>query len=133
MKREWLPQGGHFLQNIEQSWKNSSLPAETALRISDSAAGGYDARTAARLPGISRSVGGFHEIADALLPCDRDRHSGHGISEVRGEVHSMEFVADVLKGVLDKQGVARCFVAGHSMGDTSPKLLRPVIPKCCRG
>lgn len=41
---------------------------------------------------------------------------GHGISQVHGEVHSMEFLADVLHGVLQKQGVERCFVVGHSMG-----------------
>lgn len=109
------------------------VAAETALRISRLAAGGYDARTAARLPGISRSVGGFHEIADALLPCDRDRHSRSRHLGGAGEVHSMEFVADVLKGVLDKQGVARCFVAGHSMGGYVAEAFAAVIPKCCRG
>lgn len=45
----------------------------------------------------------------------------------------MEFVADVLKGVLDKQGVARCFVAGHSMGGYVAEAFAAVIPKCCRG
>jgi pimeloyl-ACP methyl ester carboxylesterase len=41
---------------------------------------------------------------------------GHGVSEVKGEVHTMEFLANTLHAVLELQGVAHCFVAGHSMG-----------------
>ncbi len=41
---------------------------------------------------------------------------GHGISEVKGKVHSMEFEADVVHSVLTGLGVKRCCVVGHSMG-----------------
>ena len=41
---------------------------------------------------------------------------GAGISEVVGEVHTMEFMADVAIGVLEQCGVERATVAGHSMG-----------------
>ncbi len=41
---------------------------------------------------------------------------GHGISEVKGEVHTMEFLADTVKGALDALGIERCTVVGHSMG-----------------
>lgn len=41
---------------------------------------------------------------------------GHGISEVKGELHSMEYLADVVKGALDALGIARCTLVGHSMG-----------------
>lgn len=41
---------------------------------------------------------------------------GHGISEVKGEVHTMEFLADTVKEALDALGIARCTLVGHSMG-----------------
>lgn len=41
---------------------------------------------------------------------------GHGISEVKGEIHTMEFLADTVKAALDRIGVEKCFLAGHSMG-----------------
>lgn len=41
---------------------------------------------------------------------------GNGISEVKGDVHTMAFIADVVHGVLETLGVQKCFVCGHSMG-----------------
>ncbi len=41
---------------------------------------------------------------------------GHGISEVVGEVHSMEFLADTVAALLAKIGVEKCTLVGHSMG-----------------
>ena len=41
---------------------------------------------------------------------------GHGISEVKGEVHTMEYLADTVLGMLDKLGIERCTLVGHSMG-----------------
>ena len=41
---------------------------------------------------------------------------GHGISEVRGEIHTMEYLADTVRGMLDRLGIERCTLAGHSMG-----------------
>lgn len=41
---------------------------------------------------------------------------GAGISEVVGEVHTMEWMADVVAGVLEQCGVERATVVGHSMG-----------------
>lgn len=41
---------------------------------------------------------------------------GHGISEVIGEVHSMEFLADIVEQLLGKLGIAKATVIGHSMG-----------------
>lgn len=41
---------------------------------------------------------------------------GHGISEVKGEIHTMEYLADTVKGALDALGVERCTLVGHSMG-----------------
>ena len=41
---------------------------------------------------------------------------GHGISEVKGEVHTMDFLADTLAAALDKLGIASATIVGHSMG-----------------
>lgn len=69
---------------------------DTALRISDS---GRGETTLALLHGYLESLEVWEDLANArsLLPDRRDRHSGHGISQVRGEVHTMDFVADTLQ------------------------------------
>ena len=41
---------------------------------------------------------------------------GHGISEVKGELHSMDFLADTIAAALEKLGVERATIVGHSMG-----------------
>jgi pimeloyl-ACP methyl ester carboxylesterase len=41
---------------------------------------------------------------------------GHGISEVKGSVHTMEFLADTVRAALVELGVAKCTIVGHSMG-----------------
>lgn len=41
---------------------------------------------------------------------------GHGISEVKGEVHTMEYLAGVVRDALHALGIERCTIVGHSMG-----------------
>ncbi len=41
---------------------------------------------------------------------------GHGISEVKGEVHTKEFLADTVADGLRALGIERCTLVGHSMG-----------------
>ena len=41
---------------------------------------------------------------------------GHGISEVKGEIHSMEYLADTIAAALDKLGISQATIVGHSMG-----------------
>jgi pimeloyl-ACP methyl ester carboxylesterase len=41
---------------------------------------------------------------------------GHGLSDVYGEVHSMEFMADVVKELIIHLGLNRVFMTGHSLG-----------------
>ena len=41
---------------------------------------------------------------------------GHGISVVNGEIHTMEYLADTVAAALDKIGVERATIVGHSMG-----------------
>ena len=92
------------------------MAAGTALRISDTLKGGT---TVVLLHGYLESLEIWGDFMKELAMHYRVLAidiPGMGISQVRGEVHTMEFLADVLKGVLDKQGVERCFVVGHSMG-----------------
>ena len=89
---------------------------DTALRISDS---GRGETTLALLHGYLESLEVWEDLAKRLAPYYRIVAidiPGHGISQVRGEVHTMDFVADTLQAVLEKLGVGRCFLAGHSMG-----------------
>ena len=41
---------------------------------------------------------------------------GHGISEVKDEIHTMDYLADTIASVLDKLGVKSATIVGHSMG-----------------
>lgn len=103
------------------------IAAGTALRISDS---GYGRTASGRNPESSKPVvvllhgylesldvwDGFTESLTPRLRVITLDLPGHGVSEVKGEVHSMEFLADVVRGVLDELGVSKCTIAGHSMG-----------------
>jgi pimeloyl-ACP methyl ester carboxylesterase len=41
---------------------------------------------------------------------------GHGLSDVFGEVHTMEFMASAIKELLDNLKLNKVFLAGHSLG-----------------
>lgn len=41
---------------------------------------------------------------------------GHGISEVQGEIHTMEYLADTIAAALDKLNIESATIVGHSMG-----------------
>jgi pimeloyl-ACP methyl ester carboxylesterase len=41
---------------------------------------------------------------------------GHGISEVKGELHSMDYLADTLAAALAKLNIKSATIVGHSMG-----------------
>lgn len=41
---------------------------------------------------------------------------GHGGSGIAGKVHTMQFMAEVVKHILDQAGVDQCILVGHSMG-----------------
>lgn len=87
-----------------------------ALRIDDC---GQADTTLVLLHGYLESLEIWEDLAELLLPRYRILSidiPGHGISQVAGEIHTMEFIADTLRDVLDKQHIGRCFVTGHSMG-----------------
>ena len=60
---------------------------------------------------------------------------GHGISEVKGEEHTMDYLADTVAAAVRALGIERCTVVGHSMGgyvalamtERHPELLDGVV------
>ncbi len=87
-----------------------------ALRIADSRKG---EKTILLLHGYLESLDVWEDFAKLLskeyrvvamdLP-------GHGISQVMGPIHTMEFLADTVVGVLDELEIEKATVVGHSMG-----------------
>lgn len=71
------------------------------------------------LHGYLESLDVWSEFADELAKNYRIiliDLPGHGKSDVYSDEHSMDFMADVLKHVLDDAKVEKCFLTGHSMG-----------------
>ncbi len=101
-----------------------------ALRISDTgwpharkddgeAAAFPEHKTIVLLHGYLESIEVWDDFTTLLKPWLRVVAidlPGHGISEVKGEVHTMEFLADTVHDVLRQSGVEKCIVCGHSMG-----------------
>lgn len=109
------------------------MSEHTALRISDSQQG---ETVLVLLHGYLESLEIWEDFAKLLSPHYRILAidiPGHGISEVKSEVHTMEFVADVLRGVLDLKQISRCFVAGHSMGGYVAEAFAAKYPERLQG
>jgi pimeloyl-ACP methyl ester carboxylesterase len=41
---------------------------------------------------------------------------GHGSSDIYAEVHTMEFLAEVLEGLMNTLGIEKSYIVGHSLG-----------------
>lgn len=92
------------------------MAQQTALRMSDSQKG---ETTVVLVHGYMENLDIWDDLAGQLARQFRVVTldlPGQGISQVKGAVHTMEFLADVLADVLTHQGIERCFVVGHSMG-----------------
>ncbi len=92
------------------------MAGSTALHVCDSEKG---EKTVVLLHGYLESLFVWEEFVPHLYKEVRVITldlPGHGISEVKGEEHTMEFLADTVKGALDALGVERCTLVGHSMG-----------------
>lgn len=92
------------------------MAGSTALHISDSGKGD---KCVVLLHGYLESL----YVWEDFLPLLTDKVRvitvdipGHGISEVKGEVHTMEQMADVLHDMIDALGLERVTMVGHSMG-----------------
>jgi pimeloyl-ACP methyl ester carboxylesterase len=58
---------------------------------------------------------------------------GHGRSAVYGELHTMEFMAEAVKAVLDYLKVNECILIGHSMGGYVTMAFSRLYPLMLRG
>ena len=92
------------------------MAGSTALHVADSSVG---EKCVVLLHGYLESM----YVWDDFLPLLTDKVRvitvdipGHGVSVVNGEVHTMEWVADVLHDMLDALGLERVTLVGHSMG-----------------
>lgn len=92
------------------------MAGDCAVRISDTRRGD---RTIVLLHGYLESLDVWDEFTALLAPSVRVIAidlPGHGVSEVKGEIHTMEFLADTVRAALDTIGVERVVLVGHSMG-----------------
>lgn len=92
------------------------MASDTALHVCDSEQG---ERCIVLLHGYLESLLVWEEFVPLLYKQERVVTldlPGHGISEVKGEVHTMEYLADTVKAALDALKIERCTLVGHSMG-----------------
>lgn len=90
---------------------------DTATRISDT--GGADKPAVVLLHGYLEAIEVWDSFTDLLkhdLRVVAIDLPGHGISEVKGSVHTMEFLADVVHAAVAELGIEKYVVCGHSMG-----------------
>lgn len=109
------------------------MSEHTALRISDSQQG---QTVLVLLHGYLESLEIWEDFTKLLSPHYRIVTMdipGHGISEVKSEIHTMKFIADVLRGVLDQKQIEHCFVAGHSMGGYAAEVFAAKYPERLQG
>ena len=92
------------------------MAGDTALHIADSQVG---ERCVVLVHGYLESMSVWEDFAYLLTPHARVIMldlPGHGISMIKGEVHSMEMLADTISAMLETLGIERCTLVGHSMG-----------------
>lgn len=88
----------------------------TAVRVSDTVRGDH---AVLLLHGYLESLDVWDDFTELLAPHVRVVAldlPGHGVSEIKGEEHTMEFLADTAYAAMNALGVGRAVVAGHSMG-----------------
>lgn len=104
-----------------------------ALRIGDTLKG---ERVIVLLHGYLESLNVWDDFTGLLQPYARvfaPDIPGHGISEICGEVHTMEFLANVIHAALIESGVGKCTVVGHSMGGYVALALAAAHPEMLDG
>lgn len=92
------------------------MAAGCATRIADTLRG---ERCVVLLHGYLESLDIWEDFVKLLAPSMRVLMidlPGHGVSQVMGEIHTMEFEADAVASAMDAAGVDRAVIVGHSMG-----------------
>jgi pimeloyl-ACP methyl ester carboxylesterase len=112
------------------------IAADTAIRIGDTGHRDDDAPTVVLLHGYLENMNVWDELTSLLQPHARVVAldlPGHGISEVQGPIHTMEFLAEVVHDALIGLGVEKCTVVGHSMGGYVALALAEAHPELLSG
>ena len=106
----------------------------TAVHYSDSERG---SRVLVLLHGYLESLDIWDDFAGLLAHAGYRTVSldlpGHGISEVVGTSHSMEFLADITAQLLNKLGIAKATLIGHSMGGYVAAAFAELYPEKLEG
>ena len=92
------------------------MAGSTALHVAE---GGAGDKCVVLLHGYLESMYVWEDFVPLLTPHMRVITvdiPGHGISEVKGEVHTMERLADVMCDMLDAMNIQKATFVGHSMG-----------------
>lgn len=92
------------------------MAGDCAVRISDTRIG---EKVIVLLHGYLESLDVWEDFAKLLAKEARVIAidlPGHGISEIKGDVHTMEFLADVTHDALKAIGIEKALIVGHSMG-----------------
>lgn len=92
------------------------MAAGCATRVRDTQKG---ERAVLLIHGYLESLDVWEEFTKLLSPSARVVSidlPGHGISEIKGDEHSMAFLADVVAAAMREMGVEKPLVVGHSMG-----------------
>lgn len=109
------------------------MAGPTALHVCDSEAG---ERCVVLLHGYLESLLVWEEFVPLLYKQVRVVTldlPGHGISEIRGEAHTMEFLADTVADCMRALGIERFTVVGHSMGGYAALALLERHPEMLEG
>ncbi len=112
------------------------IAAGVALRIGDTGKAPESDRTVVLLHGYLENLDIWDDLTPLLPPHARVIAldlPGHGISEVRGPVHTMDFLARVVHDALTGLGVEKCTVVGHSMGGYVALALAAAHPEILNG
>lgn len=92
------------------------MAGDCATRISDTLDGEH---TIVLLHGYLESLDIWEGFTRLLAPRFRVLAidlPGHGVSQVKGETHTMEFLADTVAAAMRREGIGRAVIVGHSMG-----------------
>ena len=92
------------------------MAGDTALHVCDSEVG---EKTVVLLHGYLENMLVWEEFIPLIYKSVRVvvlDIPGHGISEVKGEVHTMDYLADVVASALKALGIEKAYLVGHSMG-----------------
>lgn len=76
--------------------------------------------------GFANKLANEHRVVEIDLP-------GHGLSDVYGETHTMEFMASAVNELIISLGIDKVFLVGHSLGGYVTLAFVEFFPDCLLG